>query len=88
MYALTLDGMKDLKLIKDSAARLAYVRAHFAGHALLLDYPVLVENHESDEPQNTTDTPADDRIEAMTTERQGPFYYRTPGVTWDALTNC
>ncbi|ASG88442.1 hypothetical protein [Salmonella enterica] len=79
LYALTLDGMKDLKLIKDSAARLAYVRAHFAGHALLLDYPVLVENHESDEPQNTTDTPADDRIEAMTTERQGPFYYRTPG---------
>ncbi|MEM0567570.1 exodeoxyribonuclease VIII [Salmonella enterica] len=96
LYALTLDGMKDLKLIKDNEGRLAYVRNRFAGHALLPDYPALTEEGENtnEEPQEA-DAVADDQDNAnaveqeqpvsqsqetpeTVTERQGPFYYRTP----------
>ncbi|EDU0974187.1 exodeoxyribonuclease VIII [Salmonella enterica subsp. enterica serovar Anderlecht] len=68
LYALTLDGMKDLKLIKDSEGRLEYVRAHFAGHALLPDYPAVTEEDGS----TTDETPE------IATERQGPFYFLLP----------
>ncbi|POP42367.1 exodeoxyribonuclease VIII [Superficieibacter electus] len=81
LYALTLDGMKDLKLIKDNAARLAYVRERFAGHALLPDYPAVTdEETPRQEPQNEAATPADDQPQETpktVTERLGPFYYRT-----------
>lgn len=47
-------------------ARLEYVRTHFAGHALLPDYPA-----ETEEDGSTTDETPE-----TVTERLGPFYYR------------
>ncbi|MFP2239919.1 exodeoxyribonuclease VIII [Pseudescherichia vulneris] len=52
LYELTLDGMKDLSLIKDSVGRRAYVREHFAGHPLLPDY-LFDENDSHETEQNT-----------------------------------
>lgn len=79
LYALTLDGMKDLKLIKDTEGRLAYVRSHLAGHALLPDYPA-VNSEESNDNTQADEQSADQPQETpeTITERQGPFYYRTP----------
>ncbi|EAZ4876734.1 exodeoxyribonuclease VIII [Salmonella enterica] len=73
LYALTLDGMKDLKLIKDTEGRLAYVRSHFAGHALLPDYPALTEEGENtnEEPQEA-DAVADDQDNANAVEQEQP----------------
>lgn len=53
LYELTLDGMKDLSLIRDSEGRLAYVREHFGGHPLLPDY-IFDENDTDETEQNTT----------------------------------
>lgn len=74
LYALTFDGMKDLKLIKDNEARLEYVRAHFAGHALLPDYPAVTEEEEStdDEQQEEAGTLADDQSSTNTVEQKQP----------------
>ncbi|EPU0316297.1 TPA: exodeoxyribonuclease VIII [Klebsiella aerogenes] len=91
LYSLTIEGMKDLKLAKDDAGRLAYVRERFAGHPLLPDYQVN-ENDDEQEPQNGpesvadeqeetgTDDPEQSSVEPETTqeeqvERQGPFYF-------------
>ncbi|HBZ7600884.1 TPA: exodeoxyribonuclease VIII [Klebsiella pneumoniae] len=91
LYSLTIEGMKDLKLAKDEAGRLAYVRERFAGHPLLPDYQVY-ENDDEQEPQNGpesvadeheetgTDDPEQSSVEPETTqeekvERQGPFYF-------------
>lgn len=91
LYSLTIEGMKDLKLAKDDAGRLAYVRERFAGHPLLPDYQVN-ENDDEQEPQNGpesvaneqeetgTDDPELSSVEPETTqeeqvERQGPFYF-------------
>lgn len=52
LYELTLEGMKDLSLIKDSVGRRAYVREHFAGHPLLPDY-LFDENDSHETEQNT-----------------------------------
>ncbi|MBL4562305.1 exodeoxyribonuclease VIII [Citrobacter koseri] len=71
LYALTLDGMKDLSLIKDDDARRAYVREHFAGHELLPDYLPDGEENESEaqEPQNA-DELADDPSESDPVEQE------------------
>lgn len=91
LYSLTIEGMKDLKLAKDDAGRLAYVRERFAGHPLLPDYQVN-ENDDEQEPQNGPESVADEQeetgtddpelssVEPETTqeeqvERQGPFYF-------------
>lgn len=52
LYELTLDGMKDLSLIENNEARLAYVREHFGGHPLLPDY-LLDEDDNHETEQNT-----------------------------------
>lgn len=52
LYELTLDGMKDLNLIENNEARLAYVREHFGGHPLLPDY-LLDEDDNHETEQNT-----------------------------------
>ena len=91
LYSLTIEGMKDLKLAKDDAGRLAYVHERFAGHPLLPDYQVN-ENDDEQEPQNGPESVADEQeetdtddpelssVEPETTqeeqvERQGPFYF-------------
>lgn len=91
LYSLTIEGMKDLKLAKDDAGRLAYVRERFAGNPLLPDYQVN-ENDDEQEPQNGPESVADEQeetgtddpelssVEPETTqeeqvERQGPFYF-------------
>lgn len=72
LYELTLDGMKDLKLIKDDAGRLSYVREHFAGHELLPDYQPEGEADEETEqkPQNATGALADAQASGGTVESQ------------------
>ncbi|HBQ0465333.1 TPA: exodeoxyribonuclease VIII [Klebsiella aerogenes] len=91
LYSLTIEGMKDLKLAKDDAGRLAYVRERFAGNPLLPDYQVN-ENDDEQEPQNGPESVADEQeetgtddpelssVEPETTqeeqvERHGPFYF-------------
>lgn len=91
LYSLTLEGMKDLKLAKDDAGRLAYVRERFAGHALLPDYQA-EENEIEQKPQNGSESMADEQEETGAidseqptgesemaqeeqVERQGPFYF-------------
>lgn len=73
LYALTLEGMKNLKLTKDNAGRLEYVRAHFAGHALLPDYPAVTEEETTDdESQEEAGALADDQSSANTVEDEQP----------------
>lgn len=91
LYSLTIEGMKDLKLAKDDAGRLAYVRERFAGHPLLPDYQVN-ENDDEQDPRNGPESVADEQEETGTDdpeqssvepeatqeeqiERQGPFYF-------------
>lgn len=72
LYELTLDGMKDLSLIENNEARLAYVREHFGGHPLLPDY-LLDEDDNHETEQNTaasTDSLAHKSSEATTVAPQ------------------
>lgn len=77
LYQLTLEGMKDLSLIKNNEARLAYVHKHFAGHELLPDYVPEVISIES-EADTAEQEQEQEQEQETVTERQGPFYYRTP----------
>lgn len=87
LYELTLDGMKDLSLIKDSAGRTAYVREHLAGHKLLPDYPLLPEKSSDDETEqnaaSTTDVLEHDQAENDSVEQDQPNAENAPGSLED-----
>lgn len=80
LYELTLDGMKNLKLINDSDGRLAYVREHFAGHPLLPDYPAESNDEAEQKTENTTITLAHDTSETGTVESKQPGDATTAGT--------
>jgi exodeoxyribonuclease VIII len=53
LYELTLDGMKNLALVNDSAGRREYIRRQFAGHPLLPDFPTEEESKHHETQQDT-----------------------------------
>jgi len=79
LYELTLDGMKNLLLIRDAAGRQAYITEHFSGHPLLPDFrpESSAQQNVAGEETAQTETSQEGTTDNTTGAPQGPFYYRS-----------